>query len=463
MGHSVLLVDDEKAFRSIAAAALREEGYEVSVAATGEEAERLWQRDPADLVILDRKLPDGDGLDLLARFRADVMERNLDAAFIMVTAYADVDHAVEALKRGADDYLSKPVQLPDLLIKLRKAVERSVLQRRVRALRRGEPDAVSMLELTRSPRMKRVLEMARRVAASPNTSVLIHGESGSGKDLVARYIHALTPTRSEAAFVELNCAALTEQLAESELFGHERGAFTDAKQAKRGLLELAHEGTLFLDEMGDLGPGIQAKLLRVIETMRFRRLGGTRDHTVDVRIVSATNRDLARAVEEGAFRLDLYHRLNVFQVELPPLRDRSEDILPLAEEFMHSTARRLGRHLERISDEAGRALADYPFPGNVRELKNLIERAVILETSDVLTPEALVLRPVFERPADAKRGRPFFEVHLDDRGEPPTLRDVERAYLEQVLEHTGRNKTKTAKLLGITFPTVSKKIGDFGL
>ncbi|MFW6067244.1 MAG: sigma-54-dependent transcriptional regulator [Myxococcota bacterium] len=463
MSHSVLLVDDEKAFRSIAAAALREEGYEVTVAATKDEAEQAWTREPPELVVLDRKLPDGDGLDLLARFREDMDERNLDTAFIMVTAYADVEHAVEALKRGADDYLTKPVQLPDLLIKLRKAVERSVLQRRVRAFRRGEPDAIDMLERTRSPRMKRVLEMARRVAESPNTSVLIRGESGAGKDLVARYIHALTPARSEAAFVELNCAALTEQLAESELFGHERGAFTDAKQAKRGLLELAHEGTLFLDEVGDLGPGIQAKLLRVLETMRFRRLGGTRDHTVDVRFVSATNRDLESAVEHGELRLDLYHRLNVFHIELPALRERPEDILPLAEGFMQSTAGRLGRPLRRISEEAARALVEYPFPGNVRELKNVIERAVILETKEALTPEALVLRPVFERHAESPATPPFFAVHLNEQGAPPTLREVERAYLSRVLEHTGRNKTRTAKLLGLTFPTVSKKMGEFGL
>jgi two-component system, NtrC family, response regulator AtoC len=459
MTHSVLLIDDERAFRSITASALEGEGYEVHQAATAAEGEATWRRNPADFVIIDRRLPDGDGLRLLERLRSDAEERNIDAAFLMVTAYADVDHAVEALKRGADDYLTKPIQLADIFIKLRKATERRTLQRRVRALRRGEPDVVSMLRATRNPGMQRTLEMAESVATSPSTAVLIHGESGSGKDLLARYIHAHTPSRAESAFVELNCAALSEQLAESELFGHERGAFTDAHTAKRGLLELADEGTLFLDEVGDLGPGIQAKLLRVIETMRFRRVGGTRDHAVDVRIVSATNRDLAQAVEQGGFRLDLYHRLNVFHIEVPPLRERPEDVPVLARGFLEATARRLGRPVRELSPETERALVQYPFPGNIRELKNVIERAVILERGRVLTPDALVLRPVYEGGA-SRGGSSFFTAELESDGSPPPLRDVERAYVERVLAHAGNNKTRAAKLLGVTFPTVAKKLGD---
>jgi two-component system, NtrC family, response regulator AtoC len=458
MTHSVLLIDDERAFRSITAAALEGEGYEVHAAATAAEGEALWRRSPADFVIVDRRLPDGDGLALLETLRSDARDRNIDATFLMVTAYADVENAVEALKRGADDYLTKPVQLADIFIKLRKAIERTTLERRVRAFRRGEPDAVAMLRSTRNAKMRRVLEMAERVAESPTTAVLLQGESGTGKDLLARYIHAHTRARCEAALVELNCAALTEQLAESELFGHERGAFTDAKSAKQGLLELADEGTLFLDEVGDLGPGIQAKVLRVIETMRFRRVGGTRDRTVDVRIVSATHRDLAAAVEGGQFRLDLYHRLNVFHIAVPPLRERPEDVPVLARQFLHTTARRLGRPVRELSAEAEAALQQYAFPGNIRELKNVIERAVILERDEVLTPDSLVLRPVYGRP-EGRAEAAFFEVALRD-GEPPPLREVEHEYVERVLEHAGRNKTRASKILGITFPTLSKKLGD---
>lgn len=459
MNVTVLLIDDERSFRLLTQRALEREGYSVRAAANGAEARAAWQKEPADLVIVDRNLPDGDGIDLLAELKQEADDRNLDVALLMVTAYADVDHAVEALKRGADDYVTKPVQLPDLLVKLRKAIERQSLERRVRALRRGEPDVGAILQRTRSPAMRRTLEMAERVAESPLTPVLIQGESGTGKDLLARYVHALTPARSEAAFVELNCAALTEQLAESELFGHERGAFTDAKSAKRGLLELAHDGTIFLDEVGDLGLGIQAKLLRVLETMRFRRVGGTQDRVVDVRVVSATNRDLARAVQDGAFRLDLYHRLDVFHLHVPPLRERPEDVVELATQFTVTFARRLGRPARGISDAAAAALRRYSFPGNVRELKNVIERAVILERGDLLTPESLVLGGAAVVAAED----PFFVVHAPPEGDPPTLREVEKAYVARVLRHAESNKTRAAKLLGITFPTIAKKIQDYDL
>jgi two-component system response regulator AtoC len=461
MTHAVLLIDDEKPFRVLTGQALEDEGYDVRTASSIAEARTRWRARPADLVVVDRNLPDGDGLELVAELRRETEEHNLDVAILMVTAYADVDHAVEALKRGADDYVTKPVQLPDLLVKLKKAVERLALERRVRALRHGEPDICAMLRRTESPAMRRVLEMAERVAESPQTPVLILGESGSGKDMLARYIHALTPGRSEAGFVDLNCASLSEQLAESELFGHERGAFTDAKTAKRGLLELADGGSLFLDEIGDLGAGIQAKLLRVLETMRFRRVGGVQDRSVDVRILSATNRDLAAAVESSAFRLDLFHRLAVFQLEVPPLRERPEDILELARELTASTAQRLGRPIEGIARGAEQALRRYAFPGNVRELKNVIERGVILERGRTLSEEALGLGA---RPASARPGeRAFFAVQIPEGGDPPPLREVERGYVERVLQHVERNKTRAAKVLGITFPTISKKIQDYGL
>ncbi|MEQ9076066.1 MAG: sigma-54 dependent transcriptional regulator [Sandaracinaceae bacterium] len=456
---SVLLIDDERSFRLLMERALTREGYAVRTVASGAEARGAWKEETPDLVIVDRNLPDGDGIDLLGEMRADADERNVDVTFLMVTAYADVEHAVDAVKRGADDYVTKPVQLPDLLIKLRKAIERRDLERRVRAMRLQEPDVATLLRRSKSAAMHRVLEMAERVAESPDTPVLIRGESGTGKDMLARFIHAATPGRSDHAFVELNCAALTEQHAESELFGHEKGAFTDAKSAKRGLLELADGGTLFLDEIADLGLGIQAKLLRVLETMRFRRVGGTQDRSVNVRILSATNRDLAQEVEEGSFRLDLYHRLDVFHLTLPALRERPEDILELARQFVVDIAGRLGRPNQRLAPDAAAALRAYAYPGNVRELKNVVERAVILERGATITTDSLVLGgPTL----GAAHERAFFQVDLHE-GEPPTLKEVEAAYVDRVLKMTDGNKTRAARALGITFPTIAKKIADYGL
>ncbi len=456
---SVLIVDDEKSFRVVLGTALASEGYEVRSVQNAEEARAEWRRAPPDMMILDRNLPDADGVDLLREFRRDADERNLDVVVIVVTAYADVENAVMALKCGADDYVTKPAQLSDLVVKLEKALDRRRLQRRVRALLHKEEDVVAILRQTESDAMKRVLDMAEKVAQSPDTPVLLQGESGAGKDMLARFIHALTPGRSESALVELNCAAIAEDLAESELFGHERGAFTDAKTAKRGVLELAHEGTLFLDEIGDLGHKTQAKLLRVLETMRFRRVGGTRDLHVDVRILSATNRDLTADVDANRFRLDLFHRLNVFHLTVPALRERSADVVPLARQFMQRIARRLGRPTMALSEGAEQALRGYPFPGNVRELRNVIERAVILESGAELTEESLVLTPV-NRNSGAKA---FFMVQPDSEGTPPPLRQVESAYLARVLEHTGGNKTRAARILSITFPTITKKITDYGI
>lgn len=454
MKPSILLIDDERSFRLIFEEALRAEGYEVRSAADLASGREAWNQNAPNLVIIDRNLPDGDGVTLLSELRAEAEERNLGTTFMVVTAYADVDNAVLALKHGADDYITKPVQLPDLLIKLRKALERRALERTVEALRRREVDVVTLLQRTQSPTMRTVLEMAERVAQSPDTPVLIQGESGSGKDLVARYIHARTRARNDGAMVELNCAAITEQLAESELFGHEKGAFTDAKVAKRGLLELADAGTLFLDEVADLGPSVQGKLLRVLETMRFRRVGGTRDREVDVRVIAATHRDLQAEVESQSFRLDLYHRLDVFHLEVPPLRERPEDIPLLAASFLDDIARRLGRGSMTLGTECVATLKSYPFPGNVRELKNVIERAVILERGSELSVESMLLKG-----GRSKQPTPegFFSVELVD-GQPPTLRDVDQAYVQRVVELAGGNKSKAAKWLGVSYPTLQKRL-----
>jgi two-component system, NtrC family, response regulator AtoC len=457
MSSSVLVVDDEKSFRVIAEEALSREGYSVRTADSGAAAARAYAEEPADVVVLDRNLPDVDGVDLLGRLAREAQDRGVDTLFLVATAYADIENAVQALRQGAEDYLAKPLQLPDLLIKIRKALEARRLRNRVRALRHETPSR-ALLE-TRSAAMREVVGRASKVAQSPSTSVLLQGESGTGKEVVARFIHDQTPGRRDEAFVELNCAALSEGLLESELFGHERGAFTDAKASKRGLLEVAAGGSLFLDEIGELGGQLQAKLLRALETTTFRRVGGTRDLTADVRIIAATNRNLDEEVRAGRFRLDLFHRLDVFHLTLPPLRDRHEDIPILAGWLLERIAQRLLKPVPSLSPAALRVLAAYDYPGNVRELRNVLERALILETSATIRPESLLL-------GKGRGGRAtsdsFFSVGLSG-GQPPTLADIEKLYIERLLEHAGGNRSQAARLLDVSYPTIAKKISDYGI
>ena len=454
--HSILLVDDEKSFRVIAGEALSREGYAVRTAESGSAGARAFHEDPPDVCVLDRNLPDIDGVELLATLSKEAHDRGLDTLFLVATAYADVENAVHALRQGAEDYLTKPIQLPDLLIKISKALEARRLRNRVRAL---QPPAAASLLATRSAAMREVIERAQKVAQSPSTSVLLQGESGTGKEVLARFIHESTPGRRDEAFVELNCAAIAEGLLESELFGHERGAFTDAKLTKRGLLELAGGGTLFLDEVGELPQALQTKLLRALETMTFRRVGGTRDLHADVRIIAATNRDLVEGVRQGRFRLDLFHRLDVFHLTLPPLRQRREDILPLARYLLERLSQRLLKPPLALSAAAEKVLATYSYPGNVRELRNALERAMILEVGAQIGPASLLLGD----PASPGEGQPFFAVRLPENGKPPTLDELEKAYIERLLTHAGGNRTQVARLLDVSYPTVAKKITDFGI
>jgi DNA-binding NtrC family response regulator len=308
--------------------------------------------------------------------------------------------------------------------------------------------------------MQKVIDMVDRVAEATDTTVLIEGESGTGKELIADLIARRTPRRREGPFVEINCATVPENLIESELFGHERGAFTDAKAQKRGLFEEADGGTLLLDEVGEMPMPTQAKLLRVLEEMTFRRLGGTRDLSVDVRVVAATNKELAEEVERGRFRLDLYHRLDVFHIRVPPLRDRREDILPLAAHFLERFAARMRKPVSRFLSETERLLTAYDYPGNVRELRNVIERAVILSSGDAIDPGCIVL----SGPSRALPGAAhFFAAELDASGRPPDLEALERAYIGRLLEFAGGNRTQVARLLGVSYPTIAKKIADYGL
>jgi two-component system, NtrC family, response regulator AtoC len=459
MKPSVLVIDDEKTFRIVVDEALSADGFDVTTASTGEAGLRTWQKDPTDFVILDRNLPDTDGVKLLEGILREARERGVDTLVVMATAYADVSSAVQALKLGAFDYLSKPVRLPDLVVTFHRALEAKRLRSKVRQLADREKAAMGDLVGGDSAAMAQVIQMVEKVAQAVDTTVLIQGESGTGKELIANLIHQRTPGRAERPFIEINCASLPENLLESELFGYEKGAFTDAKTQKRGLFEAADTGTLFLDEIGEMQPGTQAKLLKVLEEMIFRRLGGTRDLKVNVRVIAATNKDLAAEVKRGTFRLDLYHRLDVFHLRLPPLRDRRDDILPLAQHFLTTFAARMRKPALSFSLETARILRAYDYPGNVRELKNLIERAVILSTHDVIGPDCIVLSgPAPDAPPSA-----FFAVGLDGQGRPPTLEELEKEYIARLLTFAQGNRTQVARLLGVSYPTVAKKIADYGL
>jgi two-component system response regulator HydG len=464
MKPTLLVIDDEKTFRIVAEEALSAEGFSVTTASSGQAGLAAWQKDPFDLVILDRHLPDMDGVGVLESMMRESRERGIDSLILIATAYADVASAVQALKMGAFDYLSKPLQLPELVVTVRKALEAKRLRAQVRQLTGRARAAMGELVAGDSTAMRNVIGMVDKVAGANDTTVLIQGESGTGKELIADMIHRRTPGRSNGPFIEINCASMQENLLESELFGHERGAFTDAKSQKRGLFEEADGGTLFLDEVGELSAGTQAKLLKVLEDMTFRRLGGTRDLTVDLRLVVATNKDLAEQVQKGTFRLDLYHRLDVFHIRLPPLRDRPEDVLPLARHFLRLFADRMRKPASDFSPETERILGAYDYPGNVRELKNLIERAVILSTGDSIEADCIVISGPARRPDAAAVPSPdFFVANLDAAGKPPALADLERAYISRLLTFAGGNRSQVARLLGVSYPTVAKKITDYDL
>jgi len=461
MKPSVLVVDDEKTFRIVAEEALSAEGIAVMTAVSGRSGLEIWQREAPELTILDRNLPDMDGMEVLATMVREGRERGAEPLVVMATAYADVSSAVAALKAGAFDYLAKPLQLPELVATVRKALETYRLRAQVRALSDRAQAAVGHFVSGESPAMRQVLALCDKVAQARDTTVLIEGESGTGKELVAELIHQRTPGRKDQAFVAFNCASVPDGLVESALFGHERGAFTDARAAKHGLFEEADGGTLFLDEVAELQPGTQAKLLRVLEETTFRRLGGTRDLTVSVRVLAATNKNLVDEVARGTFRLDLYHRLDVFHVKLPPLRERRDDIVPLAIHFLSIICARMGKPVLRLTPDAEATLRGYDYPGNVRELRNIVERAVILAGVDAIDRDSIMLRSAHRAPPPAPSA--FFSVEVPAGAAPPSLDDVERGYIARLLEFTGGNRTQVARILGVSYPTVAKKIADYGL
>ena len=443
----ILVVDDEYLIRWSLQQSLVEQGYEVLLAASAEEGLALMEREEPDLALLDIQLPGLSGMDLLLSIR----EQKPDCAVVMVTATSDLSVAVKAMKGGAFDYIPKPFNLDEVKLVVDKALENRRLRDEVNRFREKESIRYGFHNFTfKSQMMKEVVEVARKIALSDTATVLLTGESGTGKDLIAQAIH-YESSRCDKPFMPLNCTALPRELLESELFGHERGAFTDAKELKKGLFEVTDGGTLFLDEIGDMDLALQAKLLRILESRTFKRVGGTRDISVDVRVIAATNRDLEERIREKAFREDLYYRLNVIPIAIPPLRERREDIVPLAERFLADFSKDLGKKIRKIESAAAKAMEEYDWPGNVRELKNIIERAMILSSADSLGAGDLALKRTVDLP---RASDPGFTLNLDE---------MELRLINEALERARNNQSGAAKLLGISRDTLRYRMKKHGL
>jgi DNA-binding NtrC family response regulator len=443
----VLVVDDDAAMRELVCDVLKDRGYDCAAAGSGQEAlQELMQKNYA-VVLTDLRMKGMPGTELLT----EVKRSYPDTGVILMTGFGSVETAVEAMKRGAVDYLTKPVKTEDLVRVVERAVREASLRREVGRLRKEVHREYSFHQiLGRSKSMQAVFDLIRRVSDNP-TNVLITGESGTGKELVAKAIH-YNSDRRDAPFIPVNCAAIPEQLLESELFGHMRGAFTDAKADKRGLFEEAAKGTLFLDEISELPLMLQAKLLRAIQEKEIRRVGATKSISVDARVIAATNLNLAEEVQQKRFREDLYYRLNVIEVKLPPLRERREDIPLLVEAFLKKCGESRGKPVKAAGEAALAMLVDYAWPGNVRELENVIERAVILTRGDKILPEDLT--PAIQGSRGDRR-------ILDEAAERTLpLHEVEKEYIAKILEKTGGNKYQAAQVLGIDRKTLYRKLAE---
>ncbi len=439
----ILVVDDETSMRDFLGIMLRKEGYRVDLAGSGHEAMGLIERGVYDLVISDLSMGDCSGLDILRRSK----ELALDTPVMMITAYATTESAIEALKLGACDYVVKPFNVEELKIVIRNSLERRRLERENLALKKELRGRYRFDELVgRSPKMQAILAVVEKVAGTGST-VLIQGESGTGKELIARAIHFNSPRRDKP-FVSINCGALPDELLESELFGHTRGSFTGAVAAKKGLFEVAGGGTLFLDEIGETSSAMQIKLLRVLQERHIRRVGGTEEIPVDVRVIAATNQDLSQLVRERRFREDLFYRINVIPLTLPPLRDKREDIAPLAEHFLARVRAGMRKPVGGISRAAMELLERHAWPGNVRELENVIERAVALETSDMIQPQSL---PPELREAAGSDPLPALELPADGVDVEERLEGLRARYMRVALERCGGVQSRAAKLLGMSF------------
>lgn len=433
---SILVVDDEKAQREILELILSDEGYDVTTASSGEAALKFAKDRRFDLALTDLKMTGMDGIELLQHLLA----YDSSIIVILLTAHGSIESAKEALRRGAFDYLEKPYDKAALLETINRALDRL--------------DAIDSEIISASPKMETVKKMILKVARS-NSTVLIRGESGTGKELIARAVHNQSP-RADEMFQAVNCAAINENLLESELFGHEKGSFTGAHAEKKGLFEIADRGTLFLDEIAELDVGIQAKLLRALQERKIRRVGGTHELSVDVRVIAATNRDLRAMVADGRFRDDLYYRINVLSIDVPPLRERRDDIPVLIDYFLKKHTKNTSRLITGLTPETRKLMVDYSWPGNVRQLESAIERAILLAEGDKITLEDL--------PTEVRQDvGPASEGMFKLPAEGINFEDVERNLITQAMEQTDYNITKAAKLLGLTFRTLQYRLEKFGI
>ncbi|MGD2109765.1 MAG: sigma-54 dependent transcriptional regulator [Phycisphaerae bacterium] len=449
----VLIIEDEKLIRWSLRQKFESRGYQVTEVETGNDALEALNSGSYDLIMLDYKLPDTTGLEVLRKLR----ETDSDVVVIMMTAYSSIESAVDAIKLGAYDYLTKPFSMDDVLRTADKALETTKLRREVRELRRHIHHEYGIDRIIGQAQcMLDLYDVINRVAKSGASTVFLRGDSGTGKDLVARVIH-YNSDRAPRPFMNITCTALSETLLESELFGHEKGAFTDAKTTKKGLFELADGGTIFLDEVGDMPLRLQAKLLRFLEEHTFRRVGGTQELSVDVRVIAATNRDVERLIEDGAFRSDLLFRLNVIPIFLPQLRDREDDLRLLAQHFVMQFSKEFRKPITDISDEVFEKLYSYAWPGNVRELRNVIERAVLLCKGERIGAEDIVVGPTEQ----AQAATSVTGIVLPPGG--IDLRELENNLIRQALQRTKNNQTQAAKLLNLSRDAFRYRLEKLGM
>ncbi|MBM4339007.1 MAG: sigma-54-dependent Fis family transcriptional regulator [Deltaproteobacteria bacterium] len=455
MKPSILIVDDDDVMRETLSDVLKKAEYEVHSVGSGGETFSVLKKNVVDLILLDMRLPDMDGLEILKKIK----EFDTEILVIIMTAYSDVQNAVSAMKSGAYHYINKPFDLEELRLLIEKGLETTSLINEVRRLHRQHNEENQKNEIYgNTPQIQYVKELIGMISKTNKTSVLIQGESGTGKELAANAVH-FNSKRALKPLMKINCSAIPDSLLESELFGYEKGAFTDAKTTKKGLFELADGGTVFLDEIGDMKPFLQSKILRVIENQSFMRVGGEREIKVDVRIIAATNRDLEALVKEGFFRKDLYYRLKVMVVEMPCLREREEDILLLSNLFIEENNREYGKNINGLTEDAKKIMVQYSWPGNVRELKNVIERAMILADQTHITPKQL--------PFELRQSEGCFPKSMDlnrlEMVEIMPLETMEQIYLANVLKKLDKNKSKASKILGISRATLRAKIKKYHL